>query len=362
MKNQRFVYLVTRQLAGDATPEERDALDELLASDRQLREVYILLFKKPEKVADEEICSHAMQAYTAHFAKIQLAQMQANENGRARNRGRRTKRLLGWCGSAAVVAICWIFVRTGSNEDASHGEASITPTEVTTDKGMKKHFFLPDSTEVWLNADSRLVYKNDPSVAARVINFTGEAYFDVAEKAGRPFIIYANGIQIRVLGTSFNVRAYPDEENTETALLEGMIEVTVDEHPRNKIYLRPGEKLSVRNHAAKETSPGAVGPAAEEATSQKLLVSELKMDPEALTAPETSWKENQLVFDGERFDKVMSKISRWYNVEIEVTNEELHGQRFTADFENKTIRQVLDALQYTAGFKYKLVGDTVYIN
>ena len=99
----------------------------------------------------------------------------------------------------------------------------------------------------WLNADSKLTYDENFRGDYREVSLEGEAFFDVVKDKTRPFIIHTKTLDIRVLGTAFNVSAYESEKNTETALFRGSVEVTLHNNPEKKIVLKPNEKLMVNN-------------------------------------------------------------------------------------------------------------------
>src|SRR4029078_631833 len=98
---------------------------------------------------------------------------------------------------------------------------------VSTKRGSKSKVQLPDGTQVWLNADSRIAYNEKFQGNLREVTLEGEAYFDVVRDEKRPFVIHTAAIDIKVLGTAFNVRSYANEKNTETSLIRGSIEVTL---------------------------------------------------------------------------------------------------------------------------------------
>src|SRR5690606_31670859 len=128
--------------------------------------------------------------------------------------------------------------------------------EIVAERGVRKQLVLPDGTKVWLNADSRLVYDGLLEGDTREVRLEGEAYFDVTRNVNRPFIITTDKISIRVLGTTFNVKAYPDDARTEATLISGEIELSVNDRPREKILMQPNEKVAVVDHPQAGDSGG----------------------------------------------------------------------------------------------------------
>lgn len=233
--------------------------------------------------------------------------------------------------------------------------------EISTRYGSKSNMLLPDGTKVYLNSGSKLTYSKNYGTEIREVNLTGEAYFDVVKNPTKPFIIHSSNITIRVLGTEFNVRCYPDEKNTETSLVRGSLEVTVNEG-QQKIILKPNEKVTVSNNnmimkesenTGKDKTVTAI-----RNTVELSHLSILDLDSSII---ETSWVNNRLVFRSETFEQVADKMERWFGVSIEFSNEKLKSLRFTGVFEKETIDQALKALQLTTFFSYKIGKDSIEI-
>ena len=212
---------------------------------------------------------------------------------------------------------------------------------------------MPDSTIVWLNAGSKLTYSENFGVQNRNTTLTGEAYFDV-KKGAIPFIIHTNGLKIRVLGTAFNVKSYPDEMTTETSLLRGKLEVSIDERPEQKFVLNPNEKLVIANklQVIKEKAAPAKEPL--------FLLKHVSFAADS-TIIETAWTENKLVFQDETFYEVAKKMERWYGVRIKFSNSDIAYSRLYGSFTRETIAEALDALKIGLAFNYRIEGDEITI-
>jgi ferric-dicitrate binding protein FerR (iron transport regulator) len=142
-----------------------------------------------------------------------------------------------------VAAAAWFLIKPRSGVGGAGGSQQ----EVFTAVGSRTHMTLPDGTKVWLNAGSRIHYEKSFGEQGREISLVGEAFFDVASNPKKPFIIHTAKLDIRVLGTSFNVKSYPSDKTTEATLVRGMIEVSILDRPADKIVLKPNEKLIVTN-------------------------------------------------------------------------------------------------------------------
>ena len=163
-----------------------------------------------------------------------------------------------------------------------------------------------------------------------------------------------------MIGTAFNVRAYPNEKTTETALIRGEVEVTLHNNPDKKIILKPSEKLTVQNAALPEPAePEKNKPIEEEAM---LTLGRIRYGKTDSTGSiETMWVRNKLAFENETFDRITTEMERWYNVKFEIKREALKSKHFTGIFENKSLAEVMEALQVSASFQYQVKEGTVTV-
>jgi ferric-dicitrate binding protein FerR (iron transport regulator) len=190
--------------------------------------------------------------------------------------------------------------------NAGGGAASPLYNTLTTPRGGQYQLTLPDGTKVWLNAASSLTYPTAFTGHDRMVQMTGEAYFEIAHDSRKPFKVEAGGQTIEDIGTQFNVNAYTDEPAQVTTLLEGAAKV--DGH-----LLRPGEKATVTGAAG----PGAMGTGGTGtgATGGGTGAADIRVgrgDPEAAVA----WKNGLFVFTDAGLQTVMRQLSRWYNVDV----------------------------------------------
>jgi transmembrane sensor len=229
--------------------------------------------------------------------------------------------------------------------------------EIVTKNATKTNLVLPDGTKVWLNSDSKLSYDNTFGNIVREVVLTGEAYFDVTKNANKPFIIHTRKMDIKVLGTAFNVRCYPDEKKVETSLLRGSIEVTLKDRPTEKIYLKPNEKLTLIDEPVVVSSiKNVVKKLSHETVIPEPMVAISHLTYSALdnSVIETSWLQNKLVFKSETFEGVAKKMEKWYNVSIVFSDESVKNLHFTGIFEKETISEALSAMQITTPFHFSI--------
>lgn len=190
-----------------------------------------------------------------------------------------------------------------------------------------KEVLLPDGTKVWLNGESELAYAENFS--ERKVELKGEAFFDVVRIEDRPFEISSGAAKTVVLGTTFNVRAYPDEENVEVSVVSGKVALVEKTNPKQSIILGAGNTGSyvkadktVKKETANKTNSNA-------------------------------WKTKQLVFDNTQMREVVESLERYFKVNIEVPNAAVLNCHFTGDFRQPTLDQLIQVLEFGVGLNIK---------
>lgn len=360
--------LIAKKLAGEASSAELKELEDLL---RAHPELYYPL----QTIADFWRSSNpgdlkkAELAFDRHLDRIKEQgidldpQPAANPDGSNHTATRRRRLLL--ITPLLLVGVITLLLLYRSSTPAR--PIATTPikefSEVTTRNGSRTSLLLPDGSRVWLNAGSRLTYEKTYGAQLREVNLTGEALFDVAHNAAKPFVIHTARVDIKVLGTRFNVKSYPMDKTTEATLLKGSIEVSVKARPDEKIILKPNEKLVIANddsalhrHLSRHAEKGS--------EASESLVSIRKPGYEAITGAniETSWVDDRLIFQDEAFGLLARDMERWYGVSIRFTRSEQEEWRFTGNFQKETIRQALDALKLTAPFTYTIHENQITIH
>jgi ferric-dicitrate binding protein FerR (iron transport regulator) len=238
----------------------------------------------------------------------------------------------------------------------------ISYNEIRTPFGAQSEVVLPDGSIVWLNAGSTLRYMNVFNEDNRDISLTGEGYFKVAKNAALPFNVKTGDLNIRAVGTEFNVKSYDDEGIIETTLVEGKIMISQNKKLRKSIYLEPNQKaVYVKNNrkltiedlkAVRETKPEVLK------LKKGIIYVAEKVDP----VPIVSWKEKRLILKGEELSNLLIKLERKYDVKFIFESESLKQFRFTGTLENETLTQVLDMIKLSAPIDYDLQGKTVIIS
>ena len=211
------------------------------------------------------------------------------------------------------------------------------PLKLTTELGSRSEATLPDGTKVKLNAGSELTYRYDRHKKTRNVQFNGEGYFDV-EKNKKPFIIQLqNGLTLKVLGTKFNLSAYPDDAIIKTTLTEGRVELKKSE--RERLILVPGQIGSFNKKS------GSLYYSKEE------------------SAHNLSWMDKKLYMDNMSLKEISKTLERWYDVQITFaekgTGEDIH---YTGVLREKSIYDVFEALDQISKIEYKIDGRNIVVS
>ncbi|EEI89845.1 sigma factor regulatory protein, FecR/PupR family [Sphingobacterium spiritivorum ATCC 33300] len=203
-----------------------------------------------------------------------------------------------------------------------------------TPKGGQFQLRLPDGTIAWLNASSSIKYPTAFVGAERRVEISGEVYFDVKKKNGKHFVVKTDDQEITVLGTRFNVFAYPEEPFVQTSLIEGKVQLNTKDH---QLMLKPGLS-SVYNKATEK-------------------VRTRSFDPDEVLA----WQRGYFNFNAEHIESVMRKISRWYDVEI-VYQGDMKGKFFSGTLSRSSnVQDLLDVMALTETVKFKIVERRIYV-
>lgn len=313
MNNEKtFEQLAIRYLRGEFNDEEE--YEELLAllQDQQNRSGFYSLKNSwtPEKN------ERSQKNWLRLARRINLNPLQEKVSKRRVIRQ-------DWLLKAAAVLIVGLLITTvwfyRNTRDVKNGI-----TIVETPRGEKSKIYLPDGTEVWLNASSRISYHAFTSKSRR-ISLTGEAYFKVARNENSPFTVQTPNCAIRVLGTEFNVMAYDQLKREEITLFKGKVNVTTGQR---EATLQIGEKLLVSGNT--------------------FVTQKVDLDQTY------GWVENKFNFSKVTLEELVLRIENWYDVDIVCENIDEQQTLFTGTFKNEeTIWEVLDAIKVYLPVSYK---------
>lgn len=365
--NQEHIWnLIAKKLSGEASEEELDLLANLLKKNPDLHypmQTITDLWKHNKhnikQTSDNAFDRHIsrMDAMNIDFDNKKL-NTETNDysvpDSFVTKKRRKIKTIFFSSFAILIIAIAIIkYFAPNFKEQPATFQKNLS--EISTHNGSKTKVVLPDGTIVKLNAGSQLTYDKEYGNTIREVNLIGEAFFDVVKNKEKPFIIHTQKINIKVLGTTFNVKSYPNEK-IETSLVKGSIEITFKDNPNKKVILKPNEKLIVADKGLPtnftKTQP----------SEPALAVSHLNYTRKDSTIVETAWVQNKLVFRGETFKELALQMERWYDISIRFNNPDMENLQFTGIFENETFQQALNALQLSAKFNYSMKDNAVEIS
>lgn len=244
-----------------------------------------------------------------------------------------------WSVAAVAVVLLGLITVTAYWQGSRQIQSNFSDIVVEAPLGSKTKLTLPDGSTVWLNAGSKMVYSQGFGVSDRRLAFQGEGYFEVEKNDEMPFLVQTHDVNVTVVGTKFNFRNYPEDEEAVVELLEGKVALENQLKEEAVRYLSPNEKMVLHK-----------------ATGEMDITS-------AKVKEATLWTENILLFDEDLLPDIVRELERSYHVQIEIENEDLKQTRFYGQFNllEQTIYDVLDMLSETGKLKYHEEGKVIYL-
>lgn len=327
MENQTDInVLIIRLLSGEANETEKSMVEKWLNQSVENRKLYadlrdIWLSSGNSENADEYDLEGAIQKFIE----------QINSKKQSSEKQIRLISVLKYAAVATLLLAIPFSYYFGTRNPALGNST----TTIACAFGDKTSITLPDSTKVWLNSGSKISFSSDFKNKERNVQLEGEAFFSVTKDKHHPFRVKTDGIQVEVLGTQFNLKAYPEDKTISTTLVEGSLLVS---DGTQETRIAPDQKV-VFNKEQKE-----------------MVLQELTD-----TAPETEWKDGRFVFRNETLEDLEPRLERWFDVEIVFADEQVKHRRFTGVLERESI---LEAISYFDSSKFiscKVDGNKIII-
>lgn len=244
-----------------------------------------------------------------------------------------------WSVAAVAIVLLGLITVTAYWQGSRQIQSNFSDIVVEAPLGSKTKLTLPDGSTVWLNAGSKMIYSQGFGVSDRRLAFQGEGYFEVEKNDEMPFLVQTHDVNVTVVGTKFNFRNYPEDEEAVVELLEG--KVALENQLKEEVvrYLSPNEKMVLHK-----------------ATGEMDITS-------AKVKEATLWTENILLFDEDLLPDIVRKLERSYHVRIEIENEDLKQARFYGQFNQleQNIYEVLDMLVETGRLEYQEKDKVIYL-
>jgi len=322
---ENIQLLMTRYFSKNLSESEHESLKIHLESnpaDRKIFEDYCLLWKE--------------SALKTEMIPIDIER--ALSKTKHRLFFRKTNILLFLQRTAAVLLLSGLFSSAyiyyyNSVSLKDNSEQSAIMQEVSAIFGTRSKFELPDGTTVFLNSGSKLIFPQNFNGNSRKVELVGEAFFEVIQNPAKPFIVKTIELNVKVLGTGFNLQAYPESKEISTTLVHGkvILETESDGISKQLAELKPSDH-AVFNAGKKE----------------------IKISVEEDLDKFIGWKDGKLVFFNDPIENVSDKLGNWYNVAVKINNNGLKKYRFTATFTDEPIEQVLDLLSKSSPIRYRI--------
>lgn len=351
--DQQYLDLLNKYFQGNISPEENVTLEKLIREDNDrellfhyLKHTPLERDKSPQEIKQIYDRSKTIfQDYTVDNTSKPLGIIKIKKH-------------------LYMVAAVAVFFLIGAWLFSSYLNGKSEQWDlIQTTKGERRFFKLEDGSEGWLNSESCLKVKKGYGVAHRQMELTGEAYFIVTKNQQLPFIVKTNNTEVKVLGTVFNLKSYPEDQSTVATLVEGKIMLRSEFQGVSKDYiLTPGDIVKVsetstellqqhKTQKDKSSKPILEG-------NSGSIQPQLRNDDDL----ELLWIKNKLVFNGDRLTEMTKKMERWYNKTIIIQSKSLGDRSFTGVFEEDRCEQVLDLLKATGvPIDYEVKNDTLYI-
>lgn len=375
MKEEKFWILVSKKVTGEACAEELKLLQEMIAGNPGWKTI----MENLQELWNSQPVTHTTRrdqknedAYLIHINRLKekFPDFKSDNTLAAMDEAMYAvppkkpfyKRWGIYAGMAAVIAAV-IFLYPFMNA-AKPGKKTVSlkpVNEIAINKGSRTKIQLPDGSQVWVNSGSKLTYEGRFEGNTREVHLDGEAYFDIVKDAAHPFIVHTEGIDIKVLGTVFNVKAYNADRTIEATLIHGSIEVLNHNQPgAPNIILKPHEKLVYNKYQPADVKEKqAIVNTADKPFS--ISIAALRKNVADSNIVETAWVYNKLIFEEERFEDLALKMERWYNVKINIETEKLKNYKMSGSFVNETAEEAIRILQFLVPFKYLIKNNEIKI-
>ena len=345
MQDERFYWLATKSLSGELDSVERRELDELL-KDRGFLEKYEWV----KKYWDKQNGLPSRKLFDLQKGKrLTEEKIRAIEPGfhfdpEKAAPGLVTRSVLWptlWKVAAAVaffLGVGYLFYNA-SNIRRGKIIPKMAMRQTRTTAGQMSTITLSDGSKVVLNAESFLKYPSMFTDSIREVELTGEAYFEITKDIKKPFIVRTKNLDTRVLGTKFDIQAYPEEGATVVSLLEGKVNVTwTNAGEKSDFMLQPDQQV-VYN---KKNGQGKLS----------------QFDPVLALG----WKDNILQFDKTPLRDVLKTLHRRYGVQFKLSNQAINNCVIKAKFRDESIKAILEVIAYDANLRYKITNDQILLS
>jgi transmembrane sensor len=354
-----YTNLIVSFLSGELNHSEEESLMQWLKEDPER----LVLFEEYRNLWISTSVSSFNRKVNTNASWLKVCKLAENKKVTLGRAGYTYKRILSIAASILIVFILGglsfkFFDSKGPEKTAGNISTIVTPL------GSKTSIFLPDGTHVWLNAGSKLTYDGSFDINSRLVYLEGEAYFKVKTDKSKPFIVRTSKINVKALGTTFNVMAYPEEKLAVATLVEGVIDIEVTgKNKKNISYtLKPRQNVTIIDNnisIGDEANIHQPDPVITKVENIKRITEKVLVTENIKTELYTSWKDKRWIISRERLDDLAVKLGRRYDVSIRFADEALKTFRFTGTIQDESLEQVLKVMSLSSPILYEVDGKTV---
>lgn len=328
MDKDHFILLLTKVLSGNATPEDEAVLQQTLKEQKEFHSLYDQ-YKKYWSHHDNSQSAAVEKALAATWNRINLEKP-------ADPFATPVRRISWWKKVAAAAVLAGVAFLSWQLFYNSSGSA-VPMADIYNPKGIRSAMVLPDGSKVWLAADSRLKYPKTFSPGQRDIYLEGEAFFEVTKNPEKPFIVHLNEGAVKVVGTSFDIKAYDESNEIMTSVATGKVAFIPGKNKADTAWLTPNNK-SVYNTVSGKT---------------------IVKPTDALA--DKGWVDGILFFDSETLADIVTVLERYYGKDINFRDLSLKDFRYTGKFYNSSPEEILQYLSKTKTFTYTVSDSLIVI-
>ncbi len=331
---EKHYLLINKKLSGEINPAEEIELQHWIQESPENE----LLYRRMQEVWDKAQFRVRIKGQQATFEKISR-RLDFEENITIDTELNSPDKWQRWYKIVAVIVFLLVFTGVIYLELNNHGSDQVNdhPEMIVklSPAGQKTRINLPDGSVCWLNSESEIRFLSSFTDSVRIIYLKGEAYFKVQKDSFRPFKVYSPHLRVTAIGTIFNIKSFPEDNDEVVSLVEGAISVVCNDNTYSKVY--PGEAVSYNKQSK---------------TSDKIVINPI----EAI-----AWKDGILIFNDETYKTIFEKLERWYGVKIIVVGTPPKRLKYRATFKNELLVNILESLRYGRNFDFKINDKNVTI-
>ncbi|HOZ96884.1 MAG TPA: FecR family protein [Niabella sp.] len=348
----RIYDLMARKFSGEASSEELAELQVLLSAHPDFNRLQNALSEFP-KWDNDVVDNITDQAYASQYVKMMYADEKDTSATLSMDHLPKRKEVttlllwrIGAVAASLFIILSLVHIFSSNNKTTILADSDGVSNNKKTDT--RSNLTLPDGTIVYLNTNSHLEYDDRFNKKERNVTLTGEAFFEVTHNPEKPFIVHTDKAAIKVLGTKFNVKSY-DNESWETTLLEGKIEMNLNERPKEKLQLQPSQKVSITDLQTSDQQK------------EEYKVSITKIKPLNNDVVETAWMADKLIFVDKPMEEIAKELERRFGVSVVFLSGKTKQYKYTGAFQNDNLTQILKILDMTQPIQYELKDNVLMI-